>query len=76
MNKKQLIEMLAEFPEDSEIVIAHPAGDYWHSTLAKTPQSAEIGLIEYSNYFDENITTDNNDPLTDEDKRKIVVILR
>jgi hypothetical protein len=73
MNKKQLIEMLAEFPEDSEIVIAHPANDYWHSTLAKTPQSAEIGLIKYSDYFEENVI---DDTLTEEDERKVVVILR
>jgi hypothetical protein len=72
MNKKQLIEMLAEFPEDSEIVIAHPAGDYWHSTLAKTPQSAEKGVITYSDYFEENIIDDT----TEESERKTVVVLR
>lgn len=72
MTKKELIKLLAQFPDNMEVVFASPAGDYWHSNIAKSPQNIEAGLVEYSDYFSDNIVCSNQDE--SEGKKEVIII--
>jgi len=73
MTKQELIEMLASFPDDMEVVFSYPSGDYWHSVITKELQTVESGLIEYSAYHSSNILCSNQDELT-VDNREVIII--
>jgi len=61
MTKKELVELLEDFDDDTNVFFVYPAGDYWHSTIVKEVSSIDVVSIKYSEYFGENILVDEND---------------
>jgi len=61
MTKKELVELLEDFDDDTNVFFVYPAGDYWHSTIVKEVSSIDVVSIRYSEYFGENILVDEND---------------
>lgn len=50
MTVSELIEILENEDKDKEIYFTYPAGDYWHTTIAKPIKSIEEGYVEKSDY--------------------------
>jgi hypothetical protein len=72
MNKKELIAMIKDFPDNMDVVFSYPSRDYWHSVIAKEPQNIETGLIEYSAYHSSNVVSSNQDET--ENTKEVIII--
>jgi hypothetical protein len=76
MKVKDLIQELSCFNPESEICIAHTAGDYWGTELANEVSRVETANVTYSNYHETNKIVDDDrlDNYDQEDLKKVVVI--
>ena len=77
MTKGELIELLVDFDDDTEIGFAFPSGDYWRTTIIRSVGEVSETEIEYSDYHEENVLV-NRDEMDDEEneieyKRMIVL---
>lgn len=74
MTAKELIEILAQFDEDTKVVFAYPSQDYLHTVLAGTIDDVELGQIKWSDYHDKNAVVDSDD-FDEEDDENVVIVL-
>jgi len=61
MKVSQLIELLGYEDPDKEVYFAYPAGDHWHTTIAKTPRDVEACPLKYSEYHREMTVVDEDE---------------
>ena len=67
MTKKELVELLEDFDDDTNVFFVYPAGDYWHNTIAKNISCADFGHVKYSEYHSEyTLENDEDEIITDD----------
>lgn len=73
MTVQDLIAQLEQYDPETPVHFAYPAGDYWHTTLAREAQSTEEMRIKYSRYHSQFQLVDDEEE--DDDEQKSVVVL-
>lgn len=68
MKKSELLAMIAHVPDDGEIVLAVPTGNYWKQTKAISPTDIRAGVIVRSDYLE------GDEVLSPEDEDKTVLV--
>ena len=74
----ELISLLAQFDENTPVLVSYPYGDYWHNTAADEISESEVELREvcYSNYYRTYVVRkDDEDDEDDEDADEYVHVL-
>jgi len=57
----ELVEALSGMSPDDEVLIAHPANDYWKTTLASPIVTVEEGEVKDSAYHDQKVVGEDED---------------
>ena len=74
MTKSELLEMLEGLTDETPIVFAHPAGDYWHTTIAGQISEVEEGHIRYNAYHEKfEIVQVEDEDMNDDQHRAIIL---
>lgn len=75
MKVKELIEQLQRMPEDMDVHIAYPYGDYWRNVVAPKVSTVRSTEVVYSGYHQTDKLADDHDyDREDEGVRQVVVI--
>jgi hypothetical protein len=74
MKVKELIAQLEMYDGETLVHFAYPAGDYWHTTLAREVQSTEEMLIKYSQYHEQYQLVENEDEEEEEKGQEMVIL--
>ena len=54
----ELRQLLAHHDDDMPVLLQVPGGDYWHTALAKPVGDGEELIVEWSDYHDQYVVTD------------------
>lgn len=74
MKVSELIEMLQDCNPDQEVVFAHPAHDYWKTTLATAVDRVELDFVKESSYHQQDVLCDYDDEERENEAREVVVL--
>lgn len=75
MTVADLIAELQDMPQDLPVRFAYNYGDHWHTTVAASVKSVEVGATEHSDYHDMHKCISLNDEETGEETGEETVIL-
>jgi len=60
MTKLELIESLQGYDDDEEVYFTYNYGDHWHTTVAHSIETVDMGNIQWSLYHRMNMVIDNS----------------
>lgn len=73
MNVAQLKEILSGMDDEVEVMFSHPSHDYWHTQLATPVGMVKVGIIQHSDYHNQDVMVDeDSEP---DDSHKLVIVL-
>jgi len=76
MTVKELIAALAQQDPNAKVCFAHPANDYWRTTLAREVRRAGTEQVVFSAYHDMLKVVSEDEESTDLDAVHPVLVLR
>lgn len=74
MQVSELIAMLQLMPQDADVHIKYPSGNYWGTYKAPVIDEVDLGNVVYSNQYQTEILLDEDDTENRKNVREVVII--
>ena len=76
MRLKQLLAILANFPDDAEVHLVYPSHDYWSTEIAAKVTDLDEEEVRYSVYHEKDVIAEEGDQNDDGSEKRSVVCIR
>lgn len=76
MTVKQMMAILANFPDDAEVHLVYPSRDYWNTEIAAKVSDVGEEEVRHSVYHENDVIAEEGDQNDDGSEKRSVVCIR